>query len=39
MHYKITPEADNDLIGIYVHGYKIFGERQAEKFDVLFLKS
>jgi len=31
MLYKITPEADNDLIGIYVHGFQKFGEKQAEK--------
>ena len=32
MPYKITPEADSDLIGIYVHGFKNFGEIQAEKY-------
>ena len=32
MSYKTTPEADNDLIGIYVHGFKYFGEEQAEKY-------
>lgn len=32
MPYKTTPEADNDLIGIYVYGFKNFGEGQAEKY-------
>ena len=32
MRYKTTPEADNDLIGIYVYGFKSFGEEQAEKY-------
>jgi len=32
MLYKTTPEADNDLIGIYIRGFKKFGERQAEKY-------
>ena len=32
MQYKTTPEADNDLIGIYVYGFKNFGEEQAEKY-------
>jgi toxin ParE1/3/4 len=32
MPYKTTPEAENDLIGIYVYGFKSFGEGQAEKY-------
>ncbi len=32
MLYKITPEADNDLIGIYEYGFLNFGETQAEKY-------
>jgi toxin ParE1/3/4 len=32
MQYKTTPEADNDLVGIYVYGFKNFGEEQAEKY-------
>ena len=30
MPYKTTPEADSDLIGIYLYGFQNFGERQAE---------
>ncbi len=32
MPYKLTPEAENDLIEIYVYGFQKFGERQAEKY-------
>ncbi len=32
MLYKITPEADNDIIGIYIYGFQNFGEIQAEKY-------
>ncbi len=32
MPYKITAEADNDLIKIYVYGFLNFGETQAEKY-------
>lgn len=30
MRYKLTPEAENDLIEIYVYGFLNFGETQAE---------
>ena len=32
MPYKLTPEAENDLIEIYVYGFQKFGESQAEKY-------
>lgn len=32
MPYKLTPEAENDLIEIYVFGFQNFGETQAEKY-------
>ena len=32
MRYKLTPEAENDLTEIYVHGFLNFGETQAEKY-------
>ena len=32
MTYKLTPDADDDLIEIYVHGFLNFGETQAEKY-------
>ncbi len=32
MRYKLTPEAENDLTEIYVHGFINFGETQAEKY-------
>ena len=32
MTYKLTPEAENDLIDIYVYGFQHFGERQAETY-------
>lgn len=32
MPYKLTPEADHDLIEIYVHGFQTFGEPQAERY-------
>jgi len=32
MLYKITPEADSDIVGIYMYGFQNFGETQAEKY-------
>ena len=32
MNYKLTKEADNDLLNLYLYGYKIFGEAQADKY-------
>ncbi len=32
MPYKTTPEADYDLINMYVDSFKKFGEEQAEKY-------
>jgi toxin ParE1/3/4 len=32
MLYRITPEADSDIIGIYMYGFQNFGETQAEKY-------
>ena len=32
MPYKLTPEADHDLIEIYVYGFLNFGEPQAEQY-------
>ena len=32
MSYKLTKEADNDLIEIYIYGFKQFGELQAEDY-------
>jgi toxin ParE1/3/4 len=32
MSYKLTPEAENDLIEIYLYGFKNFGEAQAESY-------
>ncbi len=32
MTYKLTPEAENDLIDIYVYGFLNFGEIQAEQY-------
>ena len=32
MPYKLTREAEHDLIDIYVHGFQTFGESQAEKY-------
>lgn len=32
MSFKTTLQADNDIIGIYLHGYKTFGKAQAEKY-------
>lgn len=32
MPYKLTPEADKDLIEIYLYGFQNFGEAQAEKY-------
>lgn len=31
MNFKLSKEADNDLIDLYLHGFKNFGEAQAEK--------
>jgi len=31
MNYKLSKEADNDLINLYLHGFKSFGEVQAEQ--------
>jgi len=32
MTYKLTPEAETDLIEIYVYGFQRFGETQAEQY-------
>ena len=32
MPYKLTPDAENDLIEIYGYGFRTFGETQAEKY-------
>ena len=32
MNYKLSNEADNDLINLYLHGFKSFGEAQAEQY-------
>ena len=32
MNYKLSKEADNDLINLYLHGFKSFGEAQAEQY-------
>ncbi len=32
MAYKLTPEAENDLIEIYGHSFRNFGETQAEEY-------
>jgi toxin ParE1/3/4 len=32
MSYKLTPEAENDLIKIYLFGFQNFGEAQAENY-------
>ena len=32
MSYKLSKEADNDLIELYVYGYKQFGESRAENY-------
>jgi len=32
MNYKLSKEADNDLIDLYLHGFKSFGEAQAEQY-------
>jgi len=31
-NYKLTPEADNDLIEIWQYGYKQWGLKQANKY-------
>lgn len=32
MNYKLSKEDDNDLIDLYLHGFKNFGESQAEQY-------
>ncbi len=32
MNYKLSKEADNDLVDLYLHGFKNFGEAQAEQY-------
>lgn len=32
MIFRTTERADDDIIGIYVHGVREFGARQAEKY-------
>ena len=32
MNYRLSKEADNDLINLYLHGFKSFGEAQAEHY-------
>ena len=32
MNYKLSKEADNDLLDLYLYGFKNFGEAQAEKY-------
>ena len=32
MSYKLTPEAENDLVEIYLYGFQNFGEAQAENY-------
>ncbi len=32
MTYKLTSEAENDLIEIYLYGFQTFGEAQAEQY-------
>ena len=32
MNYKLSKEADNDLIDLYLHGFKCFDEAQAEQY-------
>ena len=32
MNYKLSKEADNDLIDLYLYGFKNFGESQAEQY-------
>lgn len=32
MNYKLSKEADNDLVNLYLYGFKIFGEAQAEQY-------
>ena len=36
MAYKLTNSAEQDLIGIYVEGFRLFGERQAEAYAQTF---
>ncbi len=39
MRYKLTPEAENDLIEIYVYGFLNFGEIQADPYFSKFEES
>lgn len=32
MVYKLTKNADSDLIELYIYGYQQFGEKQAEQY-------
>ena len=32
MLYKLTPDAENDIIEIYGYGFRTFGETQTEKY-------
>ncbi len=32
MNYKLSKEADNDLVDLYLHGFINFGEAQAEQY-------
>ena len=37
MKYRTTEQADEDIVGIYLHGERIFGAAQAERYqDELF---
>ena len=37
MKYRTTEQADEDIVGIYLHGERIFGAAQAERYqDGLF---
>ncbi|WP_291198700.1 type II toxin-antitoxin system RelE/ParE family toxin [Hyphomonas sp.] len=36
MAYKLTHSAEQDLIDIYVEGFRLFGERQAEAYAQTF---
>lgn len=32
MAYKLTKNADSDLVELYIYGYQQFGEKQAEQY-------
>jgi len=32
MKYKLSKEADNNLVNLYIYGFKIFGGAQAEQY-------